>query len=127
MITEGPRWRIYAPRDHQGNTFIEGMSGPEEIQRDKLIALLDRAAHHGPKSIPSDRNHLVDPDAKLWQFRVDHIRVIWFYDEGFVLICAHLYAKRQAKAPPGEIAAAKKVRDAYFAAKRARKLMLRNE
>jgi hypothetical protein len=125
LIVEGSQWRVCAPCDADGHTFIEGLTGNEEVQRDKLIALLDRAAKLGPRSIPGDRNHLVDPDAKLWQFRVDHIRVIWFYDEGFMVVCAHLYAKRQAKAPPAEIATARKVKDAYLAAKRSRTLRLR--
>ena len=110
------------PRGHDGETFIERMSIDEEVQRDKLIALLDKVAQHGPQSVKSDRNHLVDPASKLWQFRVDHIRVLYFYDEGFVVVCAHLYGKKSQKAPPGEIAAARKVRDAYFAAKAGKKL-----
>jgi hypothetical protein len=127
LIVEGSKWRVCAPCDGDGDTFIEGMTGNEETQRDKLIALLDRVANHrdGPRSIPSDRNHLVDSQAKLWQFRVDQFRVIWFYDEGFMVVCAHLYVKQKAKAPPAEIASAKRVKEAYLAAKRAGTLRLR--
>lgn len=103
------------PCNADGTTFIEGMSDEDAVQRRKLLALFDKVAHHGPRSIPQDRNHQLEQ--KIWQFRVDHLRVIYFYDEGMVVVCAHLYGKKRQKAPPGEIAAARVVREQYFAAK----------
>ena len=121
LIADG-RWRVYAPCGDDGKTFIERMSDDDEDQRHKLVALLDKAAKHGPHSIPADRNHAVGFTGKIRQFRVDHLRLLWFFDEGQVIVCARIYTKKKQKAPPGEVRAAEEFRQAYLLAKRDRRL-----
>jgi hypothetical protein len=72
----------------------------------KVAATLARIASdpRGPKAIPMDRNHLLDPDARLFQLRIDECRIQWIFDEGRVVVCCHAYRKKSNKAPPSEIA-----------------------
>jgi phage-related protein len=104
-------WTVYAPCDADGTTFIDGL-GATELE--KLTANLERIAEHGPRVIPESRNHQVDAKEQLFQLRIDAIRVIWFYDAGRVVVCAHSYEKKSQKVPKGEVEAARKVKAAYL-------------
>jgi phage-related protein len=119
-------WRIYAIADAKGETFLDqlDLTEPESA---KVAATLTRVASGGPTSIPQDRNHLVDAKARLYQLRVDECRILWFYDEGRLVICCHAYRKKSNKAPPGELAKGAQAVDAYAAAKIAGALIFKDQ
>ena len=120
-------WRVDAICDAAGRTFIDLLNLSDK-ESAKVAAVLDRIADavKGPESIPEDRNHLIDPAARIWQLRVDECRILWFYDKGRVVICCHAYRKKSNKAPKGEVAKACAVKDAYFEAKQAGQLQFKS-
>lgn len=119
-------WSIYAPCADDGSTFLDD-DAIDEGELAKLAALLERMVEHGPTVIPESRNHQVDAKHKLFQLRVDQLRVIWFYDVGRVVVCAHSYRKKTQRAPRGEVKAACRVREEYFLAKEQRRLRVIDE
>lgn len=114
LIARG-NWKIYAICDNDGKTFIESMLA--ETEQDRCVALFDRMATRGPTSIPTDRNHQIDSNAKLFQVRVNQLRIVWFYDEGQIVICAHCYRKKTNRVPKKDLQAARRAREAYWIAK----------
>ena len=46
------------------------------------------------------------------------LRVLWFYDEGRVIVCTQGYWKTTQRTPPGEIEKARRLRSDYLLAKR---------
>ena len=101
LVAQGA-WRILAICDASGCTFLDILNlSPKESS--KVAAVLSRFAAIGPRAIPTDRNHLVDPDARLFQLRIDECRILWIFDQGRAVICCHAYRKKTNKAPPSEL------------------------
>lgn len=59
---------------------------------------------------------------EIWEFIAGRLRVLWFYDEGRIVVCTHGFVKRTRKAPAGEIEQAQAAYEAYQAAKKSRRL-----
>ncbi|MFL6293874.1 MAG: type II toxin-antitoxin system RelE/ParE family toxin [Thermoanaerobaculia bacterium] len=45
--------------------------------------------------------------------------MLWFYDQGRLVVCSHGFLKRTRKTPPGEVERAQAAFDAYQRAKKA--------
>ena len=83
----------------------------------KLVRILDYFAEAGPPKDPEKSKFLRD---EIFEFRTKGgLRLLWFYDEGRVVICVNGYIKQGQKAPNVEIEAAIKWKNNYLAAKRA--------
>jgi len=52
------------------------------------------------------------------------IRVLWFYDEGKMIVCSHGFVKKSRKVPRHDIAQAQDHRRHYFDAKRRNQLTI---
>lgn len=79
---------------------------------------MQRAAEHGPDKVAGDSCHQIEGD--IWQFRARQLRVLWFYDAGQLVVCAHSIVKKRGKTPRSAIKKAHAVRAEYLAAKQAR-------
>jgi len=83
-----------------------------------MLLLMEKAAEVGPaKLIPEQESK--DLGTGLYEFRRRprsgaHLRVIWFYDKGRVVVCTHAFTKAGRKTPSNEIEKAKKIRERYF-------------
>lgn len=97
----GDVWQIYAMCDANGRTFLDHLD-LSESEEAKVAANLDRLASHGSKAFPSDRMHIVDETARLFQLRVGDCRIMWFYDTGRVIVCCHGYRKKSQKIPKSD-------------------------
>jgi phage-related protein len=56
---------------------------------------------------------------EIWEFIAGRLRVLWFYDQGRLIVCSHGFLKRTRKIPSGEIERAQAAFDAYRRAKKA--------
>lgn len=123
------RFRIYACCDKEGTSeidkLVEACDNSQSKSIEKLAATIERAALHGPKSISSPRCHQIE--GNIYQIRVDHIRILWFYDEGNIIICTHGFIKKQNKTPRREIEKANRIMARYFEEKKDRTLVVKEE
>ena len=60
----------------------------------------------------------------IWELIAGQLRVLWFYDEGRVIVCSHGFVKRTRKIPSGEIDRAQAACQEYRAAKKTRTLTM---
>lgn len=97
----------------------------DQVAGDKrrMMAFLDWVAHqpNGPPKNP-EVSHQVDSGHGIWQFTKGRIRVLWFYDEGRVIVLSHGFVKATRQTPSEEIGRAVAAVTAYFQAKRTGKL-----
>jgi phage-related protein len=84
-----------------------------------MLRLLSFAAEQGPPR-NVEISHKIS--GEIWELIAGRLRVLWFYDEGRLVVCSHGFVKRTRKTPPGEIERAQTSYDAYQAAKKARNL-----
>ena len=111
------RWDVLAAPDVL--EFLEGLDKSLTQARDSMLALLRRTA---PVE-PPNRWPLVDRlTSDILEFRRGRLRVLWFYDEGRVIVCTHGYLKKTRSAPRAQIGRAERKRTEYFSAKASGKL-----
>lgn len=88
----------------------------------RMIFLLRRAV---PSRGPSHNEEISKQlDGDIYEFRKTPrrgpaLRVLWFYDEGRVIVCTHGYWKTTQATPRAEIDKARRLRTEYLIAKRA--------
>lgn len=86
----------------------------------KMVRILDHVADAGPPRDAEKSKLLRD---EIFEFRTKGgLRLLWFYDEGHLVICANGYVKQGQKAPNQEIAEAIQWKKRYFEAKKAGKV-----
>ena len=86
-----------------------------------LARLFDRVVAAGP---PRDAEISRQEAPGLWEFRAGRLRVLWFYDEGRLIVCTHGFSKASQRAPRMEIERALARRSEYQAAKAAGRLRI---
>lgn len=121
-------YRIFAACDNRGDCalldFLADLGAGLEKDGDRMLTVLEKVAQQGP--LRNDRvSHKIDGD--IWEFIQGRLRVLYFYDEGRVVVCTHGFVKKTQKAPKGEIATANRVREQYHAAKRQGNLYIEEE
>lgn len=121
-------YRILAACDTRGDCalldFLDDLGGGLEKDGDRMLAVLEKVAQQGPLQ-NNKVSHKIDGD--IWEFIQGRLRVLYFYDEGRVVVCTHGFVKKTQKAPKGEIATANRVREQYLAAKRQGSLFIEEE
>lgn len=118
-------WQILAVCSERGDChlldfFSELEAGAEKDGR-RMLRLLDRIASQGPPR-NTEISHQLDRD--IWELIQGRIRVLWFYDEGKVVICSHGFIKKSRKAPQRAIQRARRDRQAYFRSKEQQSLQI---
>lgn len=125
IIDTQERFHIYSCCNTEGESEIDilfdSLDKSAEKQADKLVATIEKAARLGPWKLPSDRSHKIRGD--IWQFRADSLRVLYFYDEGNLVICTHAFVKKAQNTPSREIDRADKARNCYFEDKKKKQLI----
>jgi mRNA-degrading endonuclease RelE of RelBE toxin-antitoxin system len=111
-------WRIYAVCSDRGETFLDLLGRLTEKEEAKIAAVLHRVSEHGPRSIPTDRNHLVNEAERIWSLRISDHRILWMYDGGNTIICLHACAKKSNRLSPREVKAACTKKAEYLDTKR---------
>ena len=91
--------------------FLEGLGQTLQKDSDRMLAFLSRVAEGGPPR-NTEISHQIK--GKLFEFIQGRLRVLWFYDEGKLIICTSGFVKKGRKTPRGEIDHAIQVMDDYF-------------
>lgn len=87
--------------------FIDSL---EFADQKKLMALLQRAAAHGP---PNNIEKFKKLEDNIWEFKSFQVRILCTLEERKVIVLTHGFIKKRDKAPPNEIARAKELLIAY--------------
>jgi phage-related protein len=116
-------WTILAVQNPDGACeFLAELDEVSDTMKDGVLTLLERVAKRGPRSLTSENCHHLD--GAISQFRKGRHRVLWFSDEGKVIVCSHSFMKKTPKTPKGEITRAAKLYERYQAAKADGKLVI---
>lgn len=95
--------------------------GPIASQKIRMLARLAEMAETGPP-----RNvkicHQIEDD--LWQVELGRIRILWFYDEGRVIVLSHGFVKQSQKTLEAEKRIARDAIKRYREAKAKRMLRI---
>ena len=121
-IAQGRQCRIYALADESRCLLADFLADVERDLADefpKLVRLFDYAAEHLPPRNEEKCKLLQDG---IYEFKTTRLRVLWFWDEGRMILCTHGFVKKSRKTPPGEITRALKMKAGYEVAKQARQL-----
>lgn len=130
-VTTDPqeRFHVYSCCNAEGESemdiLFESLDNSTEKQATKLVVTIQKAALLGPGRLPQDRSHKIRGD--IWQFRADSLRVLYFYDEGSLVICTHAFVKKTRSTPSCEIDRAEKARQTYLEDKRIGRLKFLGE
>lgn len=115
LIREGRRFSIYAWEENNGCQtleFLEQLRNDSNPDAERIAYLIELAADHDP---PKNEHHCRNLGDGIYEFKAPKgARVLWFYDEGKLIICTHGFVKKKQKTPPGEIKRAKKIRKKYL-------------
>ncbi|MDY7093438.1 MAG: type II toxin-antitoxin system RelE/ParE family toxin [Acidobacteriota bacterium] len=112
-------WRVLAMCTERGDCplldFLTSLEGQLAKDGRRMLRLLARVASLGPPK-NTEISHQLDPG--VWEFIQGRLRVLWFYDEGKLVLCSHGFVKKQQKTPRAELERAKTMRRRYLEAKR---------
>ena len=89
-----------------------------------MLVLLERVALEGPPR-NTEMSHQIR--GKLFQFIQGRLRLLWFYDEGRLIICTSGFVKKGRKTPRYEIEHAIQVMSNYFEDKKRREIKIYGE
>lgn len=124
-------WEVLAIEDHRGSsvwTWLQAEADSGNRHAQSMRVLIRHVLSNGPPESPFLCDSLRD---KIYEFkrgpkRGRKLRVLFFYDEGRVIVCTHAFWKDQRTAP-NEINKAVAMRRGYFDAKRSGGLEIREE
>jgi phage-related protein len=123
LLRQGARFAIRAWGDEQFCALIDFLA---ELERDiptdqaRLLYLIRRTADLGPPHDERQCRALQGKHAEgLFEFKMPGgARVLWFYDEGSLIICSHGFVKKKDKTPSEEIKRAQTIRTQYLREKK---------
>lgn len=120
-------WLIYAECTQDGQCelkdFLENQPPNFESYVIGVFALFEHVAESGPLDLSDSICHQVAEG--IWEFIKGRFRILWFYDEGRVIICSHGYVKQTQKAPKQQIKRVQQCKKNYFTAKKAKQLTIK--
>lgn len=102
--------------------FLESLPADCARSGDGILQLLEHISRNGPRNLPDSLSHYVDKKEHIWQFTKGKLRVLWFYDEGQLIVCSHGFIKKTQATPASEKGKAIDLKAQYFAAKNAEQL-----
>ncbi|HDK03110.1 MAG TPA: hypothetical protein ENG84_04645, partial [Gammaproteobacteria bacterium] len=69
------------------------------------------------RNLSDSLSHQISREHGIWQFTKGSVRVLWFYDAGHCVICAHVFFKTTQRTPKLEIDRAVKLKREYMRCK----------
>lgn len=128
-VLKNDRYKICCVAD--GSTddllvFLNGLGANQEKSQAGMLVLLENAAcdPNGPRNWPDSLSHQIDAQEGIFEFIKGRIRVLWFYDAGKMVICAHGFLKDSQKTPPERVGRAIDIKKRYLQAKATNTLVL---
>jgi phage-related protein len=121
-------WDVIAIAEDNGHSVREELEAIDPGYRHAetmRVLLSESVPRNGPPAHNSLRCGPLGDDIfefKAGPERGKKLRVLWFYDEGRLVVCTHSFMKDRRKTPPDEKARAILMRRTYFDAKRRKTL-----
>jgi phage-related protein len=117
-VIERGSWTLLAVCTGRGECSLlddlEGLAPNLSGDGVRLSRLLERVAEYGPPK-NTDINQKIKGD--IWEFTPGRIRVLYFFDQGKLIVCSHMFVKKTQKTPAREIQRAEEIRARYLADK----------
>lgn len=121
-------WTVLAVMDHRGACAVLDLLESQGDPGERLLAdLQENIPQRGPpRNNPDASKALRDKIYELREptTRGGTLRVLYFYDEGRVIVCANACLKKRNKTPDDLIDAAVEIRKEYLEAKEKKRLMI---
>jgi len=95
--------------------FLDTIGSNLQKDGDRVLALLKRAAQKGPPRNTEISHQIKD---EIFEFIQGRLRVLWFYDQGKLILCTHVFIKKTQKTPAAEIDLAISIREKYLEEKK---------
>jgi phage-related protein len=115
---EKGNYDVYAVEGNSGICelldYLENIPANLASSRSQLLNIFKLVVEHGPMKLSKERSHWADEDNKIYEFVANRLRVLWFYDEGKLVICSHVFPKTTQKTPKKQSRKAAKLRSRYF-------------
>lgn len=129
------QWTLLAVCDERGDCpllefLYEGSTptpfgfqprGPIASQKIRMLARLAAVAETGP---PRNVKICHQIDGNIWQIELGRVRILWFYDEGRIVVLSHGFLKSSQKTPEAEKSLARAALREYREAKARRRLKI---
>lgn len=112
-------WQVLAACTQRGDCplldFLAGLEGGLAPDGRRLLRLFERVAAEGPPR-NTEVSHQIE--GEIWELIQGRLRVLWFYDQGRVVVCSHGFVKASQKTPRSELVKARETLWNYQSAKR---------
>ena len=95
--------------------------GPLAKQKIRMLVRLATVAETGPPR-NAEICHQIAED--IWQIELGRVRILWFYDEGRIVVLSHGFLKSTQKTPEAEKSRARSALKEYREAKARRRLKI---
>jgi phage-related protein len=95
--------------------------GPLANQKIRMLARLAAMAETGP---PRNAKICHQIEGDIWQIELGRVRILWFYDEGHVVVLSHGFLKSSQKTPEAEKSLARAALKEYRETKARRRLKI---
>src|SRR5690625_620163 len=101
LVDEGicaGNFTLLAECDEAGNSPLAAKIGqlkPSEAAG--LLKMFEMAAESGPKHLPRKMRHEIDKSCGIYEFIKGDYRIPFFYDEGNLVVCSHMFRKQGQK------------------------------
>ena len=122
------QYTVFAVCDSRGNPvlldFFSELGPNFQKDLDAMLQLLEACAVSGP-SRNTEISHKIQ--GEIWEFIKGRLRVLWFYDQGRIVICTHGFIKKTRKTPARELNRAENMRQEYLTAKNEDNIIIQEE
>jgi phage-related protein len=121
------RWLVLAVCGERGDCQLMEFLGSRAAgasEAAKMMSRLRWVAANGPSSSGEISKNLGD---HIFELKTTSLRVLYFYDEGRVVVCSHGFVKRTQKCPPNERSTAVIRRQRYLMEKKHGELVIVDE
>jgi phage-related protein len=95
--------------------FFNSIGSNLQKDRDRMLALFELAAQKSPLRNTEISHQIRDG---IFEFIQGRLRVLWFYDEGEMILCTNGFIKKTQKTPKAEIDLAVSSKEKYFQMKK---------
>ncbi len=109
---------VVSEKDGQDHCpLLDGLANLEAVQeahKQRLLALIELAAHEGLDALSIEQCHLIDRNEKIYEFRSGRLRVPFFkLESGKVVLCTHVFLKKTQKTPKTDVLKAARWKKTY--------------
>ena len=93
---------------------LANLDAVQEAHKQRLLALIELAAHEGLDALSVEQCHLIDRNEKIYEFRTGRLRVPFFkLESGKVVLCTHVFLKKTQKTSKTDVLKAVRWKKTY--------------